>query len=161
MRTTTVAFVMAVVAQFGSAAFAQSDCFPINAQTNQAEYRGRVNMSSLDQGQVFNKILIWGVTKALSDREILKDREAGILKFQVQVNYKYKDTFKPAYYSISLLANDGHFEYTVNAFNMNNRPMEVYLTDKSNDQVYRAAFADICEKVKSTINELKYLKPEE
>ena len=143
------------------ASYGQNSCLPINSDKGQVEFRGRVAMGELSMNEVYSKILVWGITKAEGGKEVIKDREAGILKFQVQINYKYKDTFKAAYYSISLLANDGYFEYTINGFLMNEKPMETYLAGKSDDQVYTTAFIDICNKVTVNLNELKHLKPEE
>jgi hypothetical protein len=142
-------------------AHAQADCFPINGERGQIEHRGRVAMGELSMNDVYSRILVWGITKAAGGKEVLKDRDAGVLKFQVQVNYKYKDIYKMAYYSISLLANEGYFEYTINGFMMNEKPLETYMAAKADDQVYRVAFNDICDKLKVSINELKHLKPEE
>lgn len=141
--------------------FGQTDCLPINSDKGQVEFRGRITMGELPMNDVYSRILSWGITKAVSGKEVLKDREAGVLKFQVQVNYRYKETFKAAYYSISLLASDGYFEYTINGFMMNEKPMETYLTGKSDDIVYTTAFNDICQKVTVNLNDLKHLKPEE
>jgi hypothetical protein len=141
--------------------YGQTACLPINSDKGQVEFKGRVTMGELPMNDVYSRILSWGITKAVSGKEVLKDREAGILKFQVQVNYRYKETFRAAYYSISLMASDGYFEYTVNGFMMNEKPMETYLTGKSDDIVYITAFNDICEKLTVNINDLKHLKPEE
>lgn len=161
MKAPKLLIILLSILLFSEITFGQAGCLPMNKDKGQIEYRGRIKMNDITKDEVYNKVLRWGVTKALSDREILKDREAGILKFQVKVNYKYKDILKPAYFSVALVANNGFFEYTIDAFLMNNKAMEIYVAGKAHDPVYNAAFADICKKVQNSIYELRYLKPDE
>lgn len=137
---------------------AQSDCFPINSMSGQAEIKGRVRLEGKTKDEIFTKCLVWGISKSSSQENVIKDREAGIYKMYLQINYDYKDGFRTMFYAITLQASDGYFEYTLNDFTMNKKPMEEYLKLKAGDQVYSSAFADICKKMNYTLNGLKAIE---
>jgi len=137
---------------------AQSDCFPINSLSGQAEIRGRVRLEGKTKDEIFTKCLVWGTSKASSQENVIKDREAGIYKMYLQINYDYKGGFRTMFYAITLQANEGYFEYTLNDYTMNKKPMEEFLRLKASDQVYNSAFADICTKMNYTLNGLKAIE---
>lgn len=158
---TKVLAMLLAVALRADVVIAQSDCLPINTDKGMVELRGRVSMSQLAKDEVFSRALVWGITKTVGDKEIIKDRESGVLKLPMRMNYKYKDTFKVVGYSITILADNGYFEYTVNGFTMNEKPMELYMSTKAGDPVYREAFEDVCSKLSVVLYEMKHLAPKE
>jgi hypothetical protein len=138
-----------------TSAVGQTSCFPIDPNSNQVVLKGKIITEDFTKDEVFSQIVAWGVTKASGEREVLKDRESGVFKFHNQVNYRYKDGIRGMYYSISIKVNEGSFDYTVNGFTMNNKPMEEYLIGKTSDAVYTQVFEEICLKVTECLNEMK------
>ena len=61
-------------------------------------------------------------------------------------------------YAITMQVNNGYFDYTVNDFIMNKKPMEEFLRLKENDEYYNIAFNDICKKLNYTLENLNGLK---
>ncbi len=136
-----------------------SQCFPINKSTGQIEIKNKVLIEGKSKDEIFNKIVVWATSKASNESQNgnVKDREAGIYKIILNINYEYKGGLRSVLYSITLQVENGYFDYVVNGFTMNKKPMEVYLREKEDDN-YRVAFDDICKKMNYTLDELKQLK---
>lgn len=150
--------------------YAQSGCFPINPASGQIEIKGKVVIEGVSKTDIFNKCVAWGTSKesnqyseyhanSTAESKTVKDKDAGIYKLYLQINYSYKEAgFRTILYAITIQASDGYFEYTVNDFIMNKKPMEVFLKTKIADPVYKASFDDICKKLNYTIDGLKAIK---
>jgi len=141
-------------------AFGQSDCFPINDYTGLIEIKGKVVAEDNTRDEILNKLVVWGVSKHTSPvgQDIFKDEDSGVFKIHLAINYNYKDGFRTMYYAITMIAKDGYFEYTVNDFIMNEKPMKEYLFEKAEDKVYQQSFGNICKKMNYTLNSLKALQ---
>ena len=92
------------------------------------------------------------------DATYISDRELGIVKGAIRINYVYKKGFRVILYNIILQAKDGEFSYTLNNFLMNKKPMEQYLVQKDGDKYYKQSFEDICVKLESVVKELKEIQ---
>lgn len=141
-------------------ALGQSDCFPINDNTGLIEIKGEVVAEGNTRDEILNKLVVWGASKHTSPvgQDIFKDEDSGVFKISLAINYNYKDGFRTMYYDITVIAKDRYFEYTVNNFIMNEKPMKLYLFEKAEDEVYQQSFGDICKKMNRTLNSLKALR---
>jgi len=135
-------------------------CFPIKPNTELIEITGTVTMNNLPKEEVFNKLVEWGLSKSTNrpEQPVIIDRESGVFKIYIPVNYRFKDEMRSIYYGITTIVRDGHFDYVIQDFRMNNRAMEVYLNDKKGDRYYNIAFEDICTQLNNTIQNLESLK---
>lgn len=136
------------------------NCFPLKPNTQQIEIKGLVNLAEQSKNEIFTKLMTWGLTKSTNQAElpVINDRESGVLKIYIPINYKFKDGMRTMYYAITTIANNDQFEYVVHDFRMNNRAMEVYLNDKKGDRYYNIAFEDICTQLNATIQDLVSVK---
>ena len=139
-----------------------SQCFPINKSSGQIEIKGKVIMEGKSKEDIFNKVVVWATSKAStenqnSNEQYVKDKDAGIYKVNLKINYEYKGSLRSILYSITIQVGNGYFEYIANDFIMNKKSMEIYLRDKE-DAIYKIAFDDICKKMNYTLDELKQLK---
>lgn len=145
---------------FHIVAKAQNDCFPMNSYIGHIEIKDKVLIEGKTKNEILNKLIAWGTSKHTSQvgREMVKDKDACVYKIYVAINYTYKGGFRTMFYAITMISSDGYFEYTVNDFIMNKKPMEEYLIEKAGDEYYDASFGDICKKMNYTLNSLKELK---
>ena len=133
---------------------AQDDCFPIDTNNIQIELNGKIYVEGKTKDEILNGIIVWGSSKHTSQAgsQVIQDRVAGVFKINLAINYNYKESFRTMTYALTMITYDGYFEYIVNDFIMNNKPMEKYLIEKDEDQYYQIAFSDICKKMKYTLN---------
>ena len=116
---------------------------------------GTIKMEGLSKNDVFNKIASWASIKIpATEAAYISDRELGIIKGVMRINYVYKKGFRYTLYNIILQAKDGEFNYTLNNFLMNKRTMEQYLIQKKGDKYYKQSFEDICLKIEVVVKEL-------
>ena len=94
--------------------------------------------------------------KILNDTRLtVSNKDLGILKGTFRINYSYKEGFRYLLYDITIRVGEGYYEYTINGFSMNKKPMEEFLRTKYGDEFYAISFADICKKLKSAIVDMK------
>jgi hypothetical protein len=160
MKTLKVISSILLLTFFVKSISAQSDCFPINPNIGQIEIKGKVTVDGKSKDEVFSKMVAWGASKSTNqtEQQIVKDKDAGIYKIYIPVNYTYKEGFRTITYAITMNANDGFFEYTINGFVMNKKPMEEFLRLKNGDRYYDAAFQDICKKMNYTLDGMKAIR---
>ena len=144
-----------------TATFGQVTCKMLNgiSMNNPLNVVGTVKLQSLSKNDVFNKIASWGSIKIPgTEAAYISDRELGIIKGVMRINYTYKKGFRFILYNIILQAKDGEFNFTLNNFLMNKKPMEQYLIQKEGDMYYKQSFEDICLKIESIVKELTVIQ---
>lgn len=147
---------LSVTATFGQVTCKMLDGRSVNNPLNVV---GTVKLQSLSKNDVFNKIASWGSIKIpATEAAYISDRELGIIKGVMRINYTYKKGFRFILYNIILQAKDGEFDFTLNNFLMNKKPMEQYLIEKKDDRYYNQSFEDICLKIEGIVKELTEIK---
>lgn len=136
---------------------AQDDCFKLDNNSKRIELKGKIDVAGKTKNEILNTIIVWGSSKHSSQAgtQVIKDREAGVFKINLAINYNYKESFRTMTYALTMIAHDGFFEYIVNDLLINDKQLEEYLIEKVADPTYQSAFSDICKKIKYTLNELK------
>ncbi len=147
-----------------------SQCFktnyPVDEKSGKVIIKGKNNASAMTKAKIFDKASIWIMTnistqpiknKRNKDTEntMTSNKELGFVKGTLQIDYKYKEGYRYLLFDITIIASDGYYDYTINGFNMNRKPMEEYLRLKEKDEVYDMAFEDICNKLKSIILDME------
>lgn len=143
-----------------------SQCFKTNPGSGQVERIRKVLVDGKTKDEIFNKLVVWGTLNQSSQYEekhndintgqqTIKDKEIGIYKTYLQLNYRYKEGFRTIKYAVTMQVYDGYFQYTFNDFIMNKKPMSEFIRLKQGDEFYNAAFTDICSKLIYTWGELE------
>ena len=157
------------MSNFPSDSFSQHSCFPVNQGTGQIEIVGRVLLEGKTKDEIFNKCVTWGTPRmsnlysekhefSSAQGRTIMEKDAGIYKVYFQINYSYKKGYRSILYAMTIQTGDGYFDYTINDFIMNDKPMLVYLNYKAGDKYYNIAFEDICQKLYFTIGELRSIQ---
>jgi len=153
-----------------STKYSEGQCFRTiyapSPNSGQIVIKEKILLPGKLRSEIFDKVSSWFITNISTqpikvgrnrdlDRIMTSNKELGLVKGTMQINYLYKNGYRFILFDITITAGDGFYEYTVNGFNMNKKPMEVYLRTKENDKFYDIAFSDICKKLTSIFQEMK------
>jgi hypothetical protein len=165
MKKSTTFILLAMIA--GSS---MGQCFKTiyapDLNSGQIVIKEKIFVPGKTKSDIYDKASAWFITnisvqpiKAERNRDIDRimssNKDLGLIKGTIQINYLYKNGYRYILFDITIAANDGFYEYTINGFNMNRKPIEVYLRTKENDKYYAIAFEDICKKLTATISGMK------
>jgi len=150
--------------------FTQGQCFyqklSSYKETGIIIIKEKVEVEGKSKAEIFEMASTWGLTNISTqytkpkrnknlNQIITSNKDIGLFKGTYQINYKYKNGFRYILFDLTIKAEDNYYQYTINSFNMNRKPMEEYLRLKSKDKVYNIAFDDICKKLELLIEDMK------